>query len=53
MIQCGDPTGTGSGSPGYQFPQEISNELRHDKPGVVSMANAGPRTKWFTIFYHP
>ena len=41
MIQGGDPDGTGSGGPGYAFPQEITEELRHDKAGVVSMANAG------------
>jgi cyclophilin family peptidyl-prolyl cis-trans isomerase len=43
MAQTGDPTGTGAGGPGYQFDNELSPNLRHDGPGVVSMANAGIR----------
>lgn len=42
MIQGGDPTGTGAGGPGYRFPDEIDRSLRHDRPGTLSMANAGP-----------
>lgn len=41
MAQSGDPTGTGSGGPGYRFPNELDADLRHDKPGILSMANAG------------
>ncbi|MFZ4616251.1 MAG: peptidylprolyl isomerase [Rectinemataceae bacterium] len=44
VIQGGDPRGDGSGGPGYKFPNEISSELRHDAPGVLAMANAGPDT---------
>ena len=44
MVQGGDPTGTGAGGPGYRIGDEFHPELRHDKPGVLSMANAGPNT---------